>query len=333
MSKPNDSGRDAILDMMRFVAALLVFLFHLYLSFDLENNTSSILIEIAKVGNVGVPIFFMLSGFVITKTSSTIPKLAVFLKQRFIRLFPMLFFALVIISLLNTTSEDINFRSFLASSTLTYTMFGVDPLTGVLWTLIVEVKFYIVMGLILFFIPSIYKGGKRSVIIFAVLHVINWIILVLTNADLNTFLNGNLRFFIIGFIVYFLKKEMNHSKVYVLCWSGYLAYYIYYSVDLSSFSLKACFLLGATGLLLISKPRLGKTYGHRLCTIFGQASYPMYLLHDSLGFSIFEKCSFLGMTELECLVSSITLTSLACIVCHLLLERPAQRSLKVFLLN
>lgn len=318
---------------MRFIAALLVFLFHLYLSFDLENNISSILVEIAKVGNVGVPIFFILSGFVITKTASAIPTLKVFLIQRFIRLFPMLFFASIVIYTLNVNSADFSIERFLASTSLTYTIFGVSPLTPVLWTLVVEIKFYFVMGLILFVLPSIFKGGRRSIVMFSLLHLINWIVLRLLEADLNSFLNGNIRFFIIGFIAYYLKKEMKKDKLLAFYWSGFLAYYVYCSVDLSFFNLRTCSLIGAICLFLIPKPRSGKSHRSTRSFVLGQTSYPLYLLHDSVGFTIFEIFLVLGLTKMQCLVISITLTVLASMVCHLLLERPTQKLLKAYFLK
>jgi peptidoglycan/LPS O-acetylase OafA/YrhL len=59
------SKREPILDILRFLAAVLVFLYHM----DLQHNFAGIFppyfTSISQAGKVGVPIFFILSGFVI----------------------------------------------------------------------------------------------------------------------------------------------------------------------------------------------------------------------------------------------------------------------------
>ena len=91
------------LDYVRGLAALAVVFFHrgIYSSFQ------GLLYILAKYGEVGVQIFFVISGFVIYQSMERHIKLGnkgsvIFLKKRFVRIFPALWTSLCLAFLVAT---------------------------------------------------------------------------------------------------------------------------------------------------------------------------------------------------------------------------------------
>jgi len=78
-----------LLDMARGVAALLVFLFHIHGGLK---PSMPVLADIVRFGSLGVPLFFVISGYVISASAeATLRKgesAGSFLKRRFLRIFP-----------------------------------------------------------------------------------------------------------------------------------------------------------------------------------------------------------------------------------------------------
>ena len=91
----NNSNRIAILDGFRAIAILSVVLYHY---FDRWNDPQFPYFggSFFHNGALGVPFFFMISGFVIYYTLENTASFKLFWKKRFIRLFPSLLIASVI---------------------------------------------------------------------------------------------------------------------------------------------------------------------------------------------------------------------------------------------
>ena len=83
--------RDRIpeLDLLRFVAAVSVVLFH---ATHWPSSQSNLLAQIAVYGAFGVPLFFMISGFVILMTAQNRGGIE-FINSRIARLYPSFWIA------------------------------------------------------------------------------------------------------------------------------------------------------------------------------------------------------------------------------------------------
>jgi len=167
-----------LLELARGIAALWVFLAH---AKDLFVNSSPFIYHIALYGALGVPMFFVISGYVITFSAESSLKNnkppVFFLKNRALRIYPTFWASVVIvlltpylieaISALKTgeysepdsvvsklnTGEWLNLlvltKVFWATSTDLQGQFNM--INAVYWTLAVEFQFYVVVFLALYF--------------------------------------------------------------------------------------------------------------------------------------------------------------------------------------
>jgi peptidoglycan/LPS O-acetylase OafA/YrhL len=152
------------LDVFRAVAALAVCFHH----FNREALTgSTVFSRVAEYGNFGVDIFFVISGYVIPlallRRNFRIGESAIFLKARFLRLYPAyLVAALLTVGLWYGSTLLPGFRgeggphitvaNALANLTLTCDFFRQDWFGVVFWTLAIEAQYYVVIALCLGFL-------------------------------------------------------------------------------------------------------------------------------------------------------------------------------------
>jgi peptidoglycan/LPS O-acetylase OafA/YrhL len=135
------------LDAVRFGAALGVAFYHLGYwwwlpaqSHDVDqlfHSSFGMIAPHARWGNVGVQIFFVLSGFIIAASASG-RSWHSFLKGRALRLYPAAWLAAGVLYLVRDSDADLLRRSL---NTLALSPFG-PWLSGVFWTLGVEIAFY-----------------------------------------------------------------------------------------------------------------------------------------------------------------------------------------------
>jgi len=132
-----EKTRFAILDPLRFVAAVLVLLYHYSVYF------SGGFISFAKFGYLGVVFFFMLSGFVISSSATNATPLK-FAFARAKRLYPA-FVACLAITLSVAyicNGQYWPWKNIFLNGLIINDYFGVANIDGVYWTLQAELKFY-----------------------------------------------------------------------------------------------------------------------------------------------------------------------------------------------
>ena len=101
-------GRDNNFNLIRFLAASAVLLDH---SFALvaHDQTASALIDVERleIGRLAVDVFFILSGFLVTRSVMTQPTLIDYAVARFLRLFPALLVACIGIAFVLGPDRDL----------------------------------------------------------------------------------------------------------------------------------------------------------------------------------------------------------------------------------
>lgn len=153
------AARFQLLDYLRFLAAVMVVLMH-YLVNGIANGKVTSLspnewaIGWAKYGYLGVSLFFLISGFVITKSAHG-KSARQFVVGRAVRLYPAFWVALAFTStiawfLARGTSMEITPGQIAANLTMVATELGQPPVDGAYWTLVYELEFYLVVLMVLY---------------------------------------------------------------------------------------------------------------------------------------------------------------------------------------
>lgn len=162
-------------DLLRLLAAFQVMFMHSLGYLEL----SSIPPFFGKIFSFfpGVNIFFVISGFLISASLERVSNIFVFAKNRFLRIYPALWVSIIIAIICMLMFYDKNvgwieiLKWLLAKATIfqfynnsIFAYYGIGNLNGTLWTISVEIQFYILL-------PVLYKMFKieRDYILYFIL--------------------------------------------------------------------------------------------------------------------------------------------------------------------
>lgn len=161
------------LDGIRGMAVLLVLFYHLANSVGVEFNYSNKVQALAGLGWMGVDLFFVLSGFLITGILYDSKRNPHFFKnfyaRRALRIFPLYFSALIFLLLLRSawphlglygTSSDAWLWVYLSNFVIAVQGFGAFGLMDHFWSLAIEEQFYLVWPFVVF---SLSRGAAMWV--------------------------------------------------------------------------------------------------------------------------------------------------------------------------
>jgi len=144
------------IDFLRFVAAIAVVLYHYMFRGYAEGGYSPISFapfdQYAQYGYLGVHLFFMISGFVILLTAMN-GNATKFVISRIVRLYPAFWagvsFTALMIFFFGGEIFSVSFPQYLSNLSMIDGFLGVEPIDGVYWTLLIEIKFYALIFAIL----------------------------------------------------------------------------------------------------------------------------------------------------------------------------------------
>lgn len=179
-ARASAGGRFAFADAVRGLAALWVVLFHLSAGLHIEQLKALmpdwLRTSLFEHGHLGVAAFFVLSGFVMAlnvqgaRTDAAFA--ARFMARRFVRLTPPYYFSILLclaylVLQAVTLQEPINLpgpATLLAHAFYLQDLFAVPSISGVYWTLCIEVQFYLVFALLVLLAERARTGlGGRGV--------------------------------------------------------------------------------------------------------------------------------------------------------------------------
>ena len=127
------------LDVFRGIAALSVVLFHYTKRYNITFKTNEMSQFEFSYGHYGVQLFFIISGFVIFMTLERCKNVFVFIKRRFIRLYPTFWISMIITFIVTSLSGIIRFeRTFIdlvVNITMIPYLLGFKHIDGVYWSL------------------------------------------------------------------------------------------------------------------------------------------------------------------------------------------------------
>jgi len=286
-----------------------------------------------ELGQYGVPLFFMISGFVILMTVDRSRQAKDFIVSRFSRLYPAYFVCVPITFLLvrsiGLPGREVSTEAAVLNLAMIHQFFKVPTVDGVYWSLQVEVFFYAMMlGMLVF------KQLRRVELFFAglvVLHLADWqlafadhfpAIRIGVSALRQLLVLDYIALFGCGMLVYRIRKY------------GWRAYHL---------PLLALFLVGGVvgkplaaaalipffvGLLWIATGLRAGWLARPSLLYLGAISYPLYLLHQNIGYALMRQHYMAGgHPAVAILTASLIVLALASCVTFCI-ERPGTRLIR-----
>lgn len=342
-------NRLAYLDALRGIAAMSVCVYHAVGSIGVNGMAATSLPDEIKnvvmngfdLGRFGVVLFFLISGFIIPASLKPGQTLLRFVVTRFFRLYPAYWLACFLILFLpisvHTASHEI--INVLANLTMVPRLFHEPELSGVFWTLFVEILFY-------FTCASLFKLGllEKPVIVGLVAICLNLAVplAILCNTFFYTklpllFLCHHLSFLFVGSVLRLdLLKGDRQARIFSILLlvltlvtvpviTGLLfpvpqivaSRFVMYSAGATT----AAYYLAIASFLLVTWNRaiISSLFLH-----LGKVSYSLYLLHMLCitGVVSLLSPSTLGGMVLHVMLS-LTLSLLAANAAYHLVEKPA----------
>ncbi|CAN5431348.1 acyltransferase [soil metagenome] len=359
------SQRLRALDGLRGVAILLVMGFHYFYHLESFYYKSTLYpygetfsnVLIFKYGYMGVELFFIISGFVIAMTLESSASVIDFAVRRFVRIWPALIVSAAITFLLLNWS-DAPFAltrrqfwpNFLPSLTLTPTSMWsglfpkVDFVTGVYWSLVVEIRFYMIT-LLLFWLSS-RRNLARNLVIFTLVIYLGRALLRRAIPGYNgaydaLFIPDYMPWFAAGAVFYELYKErLAKSTALIMLAIMYVAIaristnYAVIGRDPIIASTAALFLL-ALFWLLATNPASVNVFEVRPLVWIGECSYSIYLYHYAVGMVLISQISkTIGVVPQVSLVILISMLVLVVgRISYATIENPGRRWLTKLLIG
>ena len=322
------------IDFLRFVAAIAVVLFHYMFRGFAQGGYNPISYapfdQYAQYGYLGVHLFFMISGFVILLTAMK-RDVFQFVISRIVRLYPAFWagvtFTTIMIVFFGGELFSVSFPQYLSNLSMIDGYLGVEPIDGVYWTLLVEIKFYA-----LIFVLLLLKRIENIDWFLAAWLVMQIIDIVMPLPKIVQFLLFPewAPYFVSGALFYLLKlKGMKIEYLVLLAISFGLAIYQvknevitlseYYSTvfnPIIPMAVVAFFFLIFSLILANKFTFFRSTWVLKV----GALTYPLYLVHQNVGFMMFNL--FEGMVnKYILLVAVIVFALLVAWLIHRLVEK------------
>lgn len=333
------------LDGLRFVAALSVVLFHLLAVAGATegqavwgrpaNEVFGWAFKPASYGWVGVPLFFIISGFVISMSSwGRTP--AQFAASRFVRLYPAFWTCVLLTATMRYFYPQVFPTLGPRQTLLNLTMFA-EPLGGprmddVYWTLWVEMRFY------LLFLGVIWIGlNFQRAVGFCLL----WSVASVVTPQLHVPLLDTIvmptqsHYFIAGIALFLMYKHGQHAVLWVIIALSWILSMFYWAGNVwqvrvgqpywpAGVLVTACYVV----LILLALHKLDWMRWRGLTTL-GATTYPLYLLHYVIGLTAIDLLyPRLGLPPVVLVVIVIAALVLSAWLVHRLVERPLAPRLK-----
>jgi len=319
------------IDYLRGIACLAVVAFH-YLSRGpragwMEDALYPGLEAIARYGYLGVHLFFIISGFVILYSAQEASPRS-FFASRAARLYPAFWVAATLTAVIVWLSGDSRFAVSPAHYMLNLTMFphwfGVPYVDGAYWSLACELHFYIGVWLVL-------RCG--------LLHRIEWLLAAwlmvsLINAvrpmwPMEFWLNAKWApLFAAGCIFFLIRRGgLNRARGALLAFAyGLALHYAVVEAHSASNIHSPAIVIGivssffAVCLYGALRPPQGLAWPG--ASLIGALTYPLYVLHQNMGYVLYEKArSLSGHPVLSLLGVTLLILFLAWLI-HRAIEIP-----------
>lgn len=300
-----DKTRFFEIDLLRFIAAFAVLLFHYTFRGWAANSLSPVSFPTlglgSRYGYLGVDLFFIISGFVILM-SAWDTNLRGFVISRMARLYPAYWIACTLTAVVGITASmtrsQPSLGQYLANLSMLHSFIGIPDVDGVYWSLAIELKFYFLIALLLCVgLQRYYRAFLGLWLVFTVLIRLGYEIKYL---DFFLFPEWS-AYFIAGSAFYLLHRARLQNDTDWYAWLLVLVSYAcaihvslgtipkserFFNTTFQPYVLVALLSLFFAVFAAIA---LGLTQFVRRPQFFvlGLLTYPLYLIHQNIGYVLF----------------------------------------------
>ncbi|MEW1954927.1 acyltransferase [Terrabacter sp. NPDC080008] len=295
---PARPDRLRLLDGLRLLAALTVLAYHFTArdSYAWGQRPSRLfpgLSQVTQYGNLGVNLFFIISGFVILMTAWGRP-VDKFATSRITRLFPAYWAGVLLtggLLLLVRPEGGLHGWEAITNLTMAQSALDVDHVDGVYWTLWVELRFYLLIGLLL----AVGLTRRRVIGLIVFWPMLAALVHTTDQAFLSSLLIWNYApYFAAGMALFLIYREgasVFHWLLVAYNWAiivGLTGRYFPSGVDKKTHhqaSLWVTLIVITVSILLVAActSRVARRVQWRWLTTAGALTYPLYLLHEHWG--------------------------------------------------
>jgi peptidoglycan/LPS O-acetylase OafA/YrhL len=344
----NEKNRLVLIDSLRGIAAMGVVVYHLHgnLHNEIASWFPSFLRLICEHGFLGVPIFFVLSGFVISYSTDNAKLdakyIGLFALRRSIRLDPpywaAITIAIALTALKNKVYPEYSVVLPMVTDVIAHVFYAQDilqltPISAVFWTLCLEIQLYLFFVLSRYCYRNIGKDGDHkdwrtdawflmAVGVLSALVKLDYLTLQIPGLFLPYW-----HHFLLGVLAnWAIKKRI--PCMYFIIFVIFLAILMVTRMDVNTLfaTITSVFIF-----IVGWKDKLGSYLSNKFLLYLGQISYSLYLLHPEIGWRYLSVCKqFLGPViapfwGISLFISGVLVSVLSAHILYYVVERPVHR--------
>ncbi|MET8971043.1 acyltransferase family protein [Streptomyces hydrogenans] len=340
-SAPRKRGRLYVLDGLRLGAALMVVAYHYTALGSAAWNRPAweVFPEVSRFssyGYLGVQLFFVISGFVICMSAWGRP-LKAFFVSRVVRLYPAYWVAVlattVTLALIPGERQRLPGYDVLTNLTMLQEPLGVRPVDAVYWTLFAEIRFYLLFA-VLVWMGLTYR---RVVLFCCVWGAASLLVAEAGPGPLRTLIMPEYSWFFIAGMAFYLMYRFRPNLLLLgivgFSFCASLAATVENFEHLAHPGAQARWPVIAVLAVVFGLMALiatGKLSGvqWRWLPVAGALTYPLYLLHEFIGWEIFGHFSARGVQPWVLVGATTAGMLVLSYLVHRLVENPLSGYLK-----
>jgi peptidoglycan/LPS O-acetylase OafA/YrhL len=334
----NSKERFYELDLFRFLAALFVVFHHYLFRGQAADGYSPVSfapwLETFGQYATGFNFFFMTSGFVLVMNAfRKTPQ--EFVVSRAQRLYPALWVCCTITFVVSLFTQNPRFMVSPLDYLLNLTMFngfiGVPFVDGAYWTMMISLKFNLLLLLVMLFRQT------RRIHLLASLWLA-YSALPMLGIDIPylgvILLTAYVPYFVAGIATFLIRKKGNKLKHWLLFAASYPLAMFYAAQDAqhksvnygTEFSVPVVLIINSVFFLFFLLIALNKTQflQFRFFTLLGAITYPLFLLHQNLGYMAF---TYLPINKYVLLVLLLVVMFVTSYLVYRFIETPLAKPL------
>ena len=330
MKSISRNGRNDTIDAFRGIAILGVLLFHysvLWAPPWYGTNLygyGRVYPDVLVLGAVGVYLFFVISGLVITMTVLRSMSGLEFVVRRFARLYPAFLVGICLTLLVAGISAipafKVSFGDVVANLTMNATAFHRHYVDGAYWSLAIEIKFYALVAVAYVLLRDRFWMAIAGV---AALGFVLFEFGITKQILLAPY--GPL--FLAGMAVWFWLFEKRRLPALVLACEALVLYVSYrHKFELARVSpwlSHLCLCLSVA--TLVTLLALARNIRMGPLAAIGRMSYSLYLIHQNIGVIIIASLTAIGLSDIPAFLMATGICFTAAALMFRFVEQPAQR--------